>query len=904
MQTHHASDAEAAKIAFPDSIESGIYRALAEFRILQAEGSGSPNDGYKVNFLTVPIERRERIPMQNSMWKLATLLGVIGVGCLVVMQVQKSLPPGSTPAATGTTASGEPSGAGEPSTSEDPFAGFDAFAANQSEPPVDQFEPAPAAAPAASVTRVAYQGDPNPSATHQAAGDAFSADAFDDFDSGHSTPETPAAATDSSSDADAFEAADGSPAAQPAAAPADDPFADDAAAFGTQPRAAAAAPAQNNDNGMFGAEDDPGSAPLWPTDTDTAHSPPGRLSTGAPQELPPIDDAFGDEPIAIDAAASNPAQPQPEREDPFRTEPVAMDPQPSGRATLAAPVLPPIQSNDFDDAPATTHSQPAADAFEAMPPRDEQPAATGPDENPWAAEPPAAADIPRSTQPTTPGAPTSEPARINVPTTSMYDDVPGETPGIRVTGGPGMTMKSLDSVPHGTLRPQLRIEKTAPSRAAIGKPLIYSILIRNVGNAIAHDVVVEDQIPRGVKLTGTIPRAELVNGTLIWRFDQLDPEKEQEIRIRVVPEREGELGSVATVNFKAEIGARTTITAPRLQFTLDGQKEAKIGETVVLRYRVENVGTGDATNVWIRNPLPQELQHPEGNDLEYEIGDLPAGASKNITLELVAAGPGQVHNTAVVTADGGVTTGAEADISIIGAQLKVTRRGPTRRYIGRPAVYENVVTNTTHRDAENATLVEHIPAGMKFVKATDGGQYNELKRTVAWAIPQVRAGENVSFKVQLMPTEAGNQESIVQIIEQAGFESRASSVTNIMHLNNMGLQLSELAGPVAVGEKMVFTINVLNRGTSPATRAVLTIDVPPQLRVLDAGPLQANMVGNAVEFEAIKEIAPAGTQQFQISFEALQTVQNARLRAAIQTDQMPKQLITEESVTIYNDSDE
>ena len=120
----------------------------------------------------------------------------------------------------------------------------------------------------------------------------------------------------------------------------------------------------------------------------------------------------------------------------------------------------------------------------------------------------------------------------------------------------------------------------------------------------------------------------------------------------------------------------------------------------------------------------------------------------------------------------------------------------------------------------------------------------------------------------------------------------------------MGLQLSELAGPVAVGEKMVFTINVLNRGTSPATRAVLTIDVPPQLRVLDAGPLQANMVGNAVEFEAIKEIAPAGTQQFQISFEALQTVQNARLRAAIQTDQMPKQLITEESVTIYNDSDE
>ena len=30
--------------------------------------------------------------MQNSMWKFATLLGVIGVGCLVIMQIQKGLP--------------------------------------------------------------------------------------------------------------------------------------------------------------------------------------------------------------------------------------------------------------------------------------------------------------------------------------------------------------------------------------------------------------------------------------------------------------------------------------------------------------------------------------------------------------------------------------------------------------------------------------------------------------------------------------------------------------------------------------------------------------------------------------------------------------------------------------------
>src|SRR5439155_15185335 len=99
-------------------------------------------------------------------------------------------------------------------------------------------------------------------------------------------------------------------------------------------------------------------------------------------------------------------------------------------------------------------------------------------------------------------------------------------------------------------------------------PLVYSIVIKNVGVSEARDIVVEDRIPKGTKLTGTVPRAELTGKKLIWKIGNLPPNDQRKISIRVVPLEAGEIGSVATVNFVAEAAAETVVTAPRLEFEL------------------------------------------------------------------------------------------------------------------------------------------------------------------------------------------------------------------------------------------------------------------------------------------------------------------------------------------------
>ncbi|MDB5335522.1 MAG: conserved repeat domain protein, partial [Planctomycetaceae bacterium] len=82
-------------------------------------------------------------------------------------------------------------------------------------------------------------------------------------------------------------------------------------------------------------------------------------------------------------------------------------------------------------------------------------------------------------------------------------------------------------------RPRVTIEKRAPATAYIGQPLIYQIVIRNVGTGVAQQVVVEDIVPDGVAMQGSIPQAELVAKKLSWKIGSLAAGEERKISVKV-----------------------------------------------------------------------------------------------------------------------------------------------------------------------------------------------------------------------------------------------------------------------------------------------------------------------------------------------------------------------------------
>ena len=73
-------------------------------------------------------------------------------------------------------------------------------------------------------------------------------------------------------------------------------------------------------------------------------------------------------------------------------------------------------------------------------------------------------------------------------------------------------------LPEGTMRPGIRVEKSAPRSASVGIPLTYTITLQNDGESTAHEVVVEDRIPESLEIVGSYPVAHRKGNILSWRF--------------------------------------------------------------------------------------------------------------------------------------------------------------------------------------------------------------------------------------------------------------------------------------------------------------------------------------------------------------------------------------------------
>jgi uncharacterized repeat protein (TIGR01451 family) len=396
----------------------------------------------------------------------------------------------------------------------------------------------------------------------------------------------------------------------------------------------------------------------------------------------------------------------------------------------------------------------------------------------------------------------------------------------------------------------------------------------------------------------------LTGKRLIWRIGNLGPNEQRKISIRVIPLEAGEIGSVATVNFVAEAAAETVVTAPRLEFELSAPKDVKLGAAVPFHFKVRNVGTGEARGVVIRDLIPEGLAHGAGNDLEYEIGRLPAGQFRELMLELKAIKTGQTVNRAVVIGEGGLSVRAEAAIEIIGSKLVLTRSGPPRRYLGRPAIYASTIVNESKTEVEGVVAVETVPPGMEFAGATHGGQYNEGTRSIAWRIERMLPNETCIVKSKLIPKATGLQTGSMRVSVPNGEPAEAASQTIVEGFAALGVDVAGAEGPVDVGEKVTLRVNARNKGTIAATNVMVTINIPEQLTIVSVrGPGSHTQSTNQVQFGPIPTLEGRTAATCEVVLQANKRG-DSRIHVSLRADQVDQPLTREESVLVLSESSE
>ncbi len=455
--------------------------------------------------------------------------------------------------------------------------------------------------------------------------------------------------------------------------------------------------------------------------------------------------------------------------------------------------------------------------------------------------------------------------------------------------------------PRGEQRPQLTIDKQSPPTAVLGKPFIYSILIKNVGQSPAGSVTVEDEIPRGAKLTGTIPQAELVGKKLIWKFGTLQPNQERKISIRVIPIAEGPIGSVATVNFVAEVAAQTVVQKPELKVSINAPKEAPLGKPVVFQFKVTNLGTMVAKKVVLRDILPSHFTHPGGKDLEYEIGDLAGGQTRDVQLTLTAAEVGAGVNQAIVTADGDISIKAEAEVKILDQGVSISRVGPKSRLLRRATSFTNSIRNKAKSPVTDLVVVEQIPEGMKFLKASQGGTFDPQKKTVTWNIQQIAGEESEDVSVMLLPEAPGTKESVIRVFGESGQIGSTTTETAIRGFALLDIKISQADQPVVIGERVSYRIEIQNRGTEAATGVLVSALLPEEMKMVSIkGPLEHQQTEQQIDFSPIADLAPNKHIAVDLLLEAT-APGDTRLHVQVQSDQMKKPLSRETATVIFGE---
>jgi uncharacterized repeat protein (TIGR01451 family) len=455
---------------------------------------------------------------------------------------------------------------------------------------------------------------------------------------------------------------------------------------------------------------------------------------------------------------------------------------------------------------------------------------------------------------------------------------------------------------EGTQSPSLVIEKLAPAEIQVGKPARFEIHVRNAGQTAAQQVIVTDHVPAGTKLVETKPQADQgAGGLLVWQLGKLEPGEDKTVTIELLPEQEGEIGSVAQLTFAAAASVKTVCTKPQLVVEHVAPSKVMIGETVTLQITITNPGTGAATNVVLQEDVPEGLAHSAGKELEYEVGTLRPGESRKLELQLEAAKAGQVQNRVVVRGDANLTAEHVAAIEVVAPQLAVEMNGPKRRYLDRQATYTVSIANPGTAAARDVEVVAYLPKGMKFVSTDKEGQYDAQNHAVYWSLEELPAAQQGSAQLVAVPFETGEQKLRVEGHAQQNLTSSDEEVITVEAIPQLVFEIVDEADPIEVGADTIYQIRVTNEGSKAATNVQVAAALPAELRPVSAdGATHGGVQGQNVVFEPLAKLAPQAEAIFKIQATGLRAG-DYTIRVQVTSDDLQTPVTKEEPTRVYAD---
>ncbi|MEZ6197832.1 MAG: CARDB domain-containing protein [Planctomycetota bacterium] len=466
-----------------------------------------------------------------------------------------------------------------------------------------------------------------------------------------------------------------------------------------------------------------------------------------------------------------------------------------------------------------------------------------------------------------------------------------------------MMVRAL-AIPTGEISTStVLIEKRAPAEVTLGSEFDYTLVVKNLTNESLEDVAVMERIPGGMNIVSSDPSfSKTSDGKYQWVLGNLEPGAPATIRVRGVATQLGDHTYCAEVTYNQLACVTTRVVEPNLTMTktmtfADGSKDGLVCDPVVVTITVHNTGTGAARNVVVRDNLPTGMVSETGQaSMQWDVGSLNAGESREIRFNARANSTGDHTNTAEATADAGLNASASDSIVARRPALTIDKTGPAKIYQNKTATYEITVRNTGNGVARDTIVEDVLPAGSTYVSSQGG---NLQGNTVVWNLGALQPDESRTMSV-VVRAGASNMRNVARATAYCAEAVSDEVLTEVVGIPEILLEVVDINPPIPVGETVVYEITATNQGSAPGTNIVITTELEDTMEFVEAGGATSHTAsGMNVNFAALPSLAPGAKAVWTVRVRA-KAAGDVRFKVSMQTDQIGRPVTETEATNFYN----
>jgi uncharacterized repeat protein (TIGR01451 family) len=439
--------------------------------------------------------------------------------------------------------------------------------------------------------------------------------------------------------------------------------------------------------------------------------------------------------------------------------------------------------------------------------------------------------------------------------------------------------------------PVMNLTKTADVSTADPSDLVtYTVTFTNSGSGNATNVYINDTIPEDVNFVNSTPSYKSVSGrTYTWFWSVVGASETVTVtiivRVKVGTPDETVLHNVATLDYADDNGnpyptevawADVTVTAPILELTKTANvstadPEDQITYTIVYK----NVGTGEATNLYINDTIPNDVTFISSNPVPdsisgttytWIISSLAAGASGNITIvvEVKVRTPDETLLRNTVTLDFSDANGNpyprltdHADVTVTAPVMEFSKvadvsTADPEDQITYTITYKNVGTGV----ATNVKITDTIPADVNFISSTPN--YTSVSgSTYTWDIGTLNPGEGGTITIVVEVKVGTPDKTLLRNIATLDYSDANENPYDQIRdhadvtVTAPVMEFSKVASVSTAdpGDQFTYTITYKNVGTGVATNVKVTDTIPDDVNFVSSIPNYTSVSGKTYTWD-------------------------------------------------------